>query len=198
MLVLLDTDICIHLINRRPGFERVLRRLSGRSLGEICISAITISELRYGVAKSTKSSENTAALEEFLSRFELLDYPVDAAETYGRVRAEPDQTLRRLLALHAEPIDISQHATKQWLDQAVPWKRAMGNPPIHHDRLHTTPPAFTEEVRPDFSLDHHKQPRLHEPERSANGERPVEWEVKHLVQVGHTLPGQSLARQRRR
>lgn len=88
MLVLLDTNICIHLMTRRPGFERVLRRLSGRSFGEICISAITVSELRYGVAKSAKSADNATALEEFLSRFELLDYPVDAAETYGRVRTE--------------------------------------------------------------------------------------------------------------
>jgi tRNA(fMet)-specific endonuclease VapC len=92
MLILLDTDICIHLINRRPGFERVLRRLSGRSLGEICISAITVCELRYGVAKSAKSSENTAALEEFLSRFELLDYPVQAGEGYGWVRVELERS----------------------------------------------------------------------------------------------------------
>jgi tRNA(fMet)-specific endonuclease VapC len=87
MRVLLDTNICIHLINRRPGFERILRRLSGRSFGEICISAITVSELRYGVDKSAKSRENATALEEFLSRFELLDYPVDAAAAYGATRA---------------------------------------------------------------------------------------------------------------
>jgi tRNA(fMet)-specific endonuclease VapC len=88
MLVLVDTDICIHLINRRPGFERVLRRLSGRSIGEICISAITVSELRFGVAKSMHGSANAAALEEFLSRFELLDYPVAASASYGKIRAE--------------------------------------------------------------------------------------------------------------
>ena len=88
MLVLLDTDICIHLINRRPGFERVLRRISGRSVGEICISAITVSELRFGVSKSAQSSANSAALDEFLSRFELLDYPVDAGASYGKIRTD--------------------------------------------------------------------------------------------------------------
>jgi tRNA(fMet)-specific endonuclease VapC len=88
MLVLLDTDICIHLINRRLGFERVLRRISGRSIGEICISAITVSELRFGVNKSAHSNANIAALDEFLSRFELLDYPVEASVSYGKIRAD--------------------------------------------------------------------------------------------------------------
>jgi tRNA(fMet)-specific endonuclease VapC len=92
MLVLLDTNLCIVLINRRPGFERVLRRLSGRSFGEVCISAITVSELQYGVAKSAKSAANAAVLDEFLSRFELLDYPVHAAASYGRIRADLERS----------------------------------------------------------------------------------------------------------
>jgi hypothetical protein len=29
-----DTDIMIHLINREPGYERIARRMSGRSPGE--------------------------------------------------------------------------------------------------------------------------------------------------------------------
>ena len=86
MLVLLDTDICVYLINRRPGFERVLRRVSDRSIGEICISAITVAELRFSVAKSARG--NAIALDEFLSRFELLDYPVEASVSYGKIRTE--------------------------------------------------------------------------------------------------------------
>ena len=88
MLILLDTHICVYLINRRPGFERVLRRISGRSIGEICISAITVAELRFGVAKSARGNANAIALDEFLSRFELLDYPVEASVSYGKIRTE--------------------------------------------------------------------------------------------------------------
>ena len=88
MLVLLNTDICIHLINRRPGFERVLRRISGRFIGEICISAITVSQLRFSVSKSARSIANTAALDEFLVRFELLDYPVEASASYRKIGAD--------------------------------------------------------------------------------------------------------------
>ena len=88
MLILLDTHICVYLINRRPGFERVLRRVSGRSIGEICISAITVSELRFGVAKSARGNANAIALDGFLSRFELLDYPVEASVSYAKIRTE--------------------------------------------------------------------------------------------------------------
>ena len=67
------------------------RRLSGRSIGEIRISAITVSDLRFGVAKSAHRSANAAALDEFLSRVELLDYPVEASASYGKIRTELDR-----------------------------------------------------------------------------------------------------------
>jgi tRNA(fMet)-specific endonuclease VapC len=111
MLVLLDTNICIHLINCRPGFERVVRRFSGRSFGEVCVSAVTVSDLHYGVAKSAKSLENAAVLNEFLSRFELLDYAVQAAASYGKIRASLERTGKPigsndlLSAAHAMAID---------------------------------------------------------------------------------------------
>ncbi len=113
MRVLLDTNICISIINQRPGFDRALRRISGRSFGEICISAITVSELNYGVTKSAKRRENASALEEFFTRFELLDYPIEAASRYGPIRAqlENDGVViggnDLLIAAHASAIGAS-------------------------------------------------------------------------------------------
>lgn len=113
MLVLLDTDICICLINRRTGFERVLRRLSGRSLGEICLSAVTVSELQFGVAKSARANTNQDALSEFLARFALLDYPVNAAVAYAKIRialqraGTPIGSNDLLIAAHAMSIKAS-------------------------------------------------------------------------------------------
>jgi tRNA(fMet)-specific endonuclease VapC len=107
MLVLLDTDICVHLINRRAGCERVLRRISGRSVGEICISAVTVSELNYSVSKSARKSENAAQLEEFLSRFDLRDYPVEAAAVYGKIRVELE---RRGESIGGNDLLIAAHA----------------------------------------------------------------------------------------
>jgi hypothetical protein len=41
MICLFDTDILTYLVNRKPGFERIARRMSGRSPGELRLSAIT-------------------------------------------------------------------------------------------------------------------------------------------------------------
>lgn len=49
---MLDTDTLVHFINRKPRFERVARRMSGRSQGELRMSAVTLAELCFGVAKS--------------------------------------------------------------------------------------------------------------------------------------------------
>lgn len=53
MKVMLDTNICIYIIKRRP--EPVLRRFGLFPVGEIGISAITLAELEYGAAKSAQS-----------------------------------------------------------------------------------------------------------------------------------------------
>jgi tRNA(fMet)-specific endonuclease VapC len=84
MKYLLDTNICIYLINERP--KKVLTQFKRHSLGDIGISSITASELAFGVAKSG-SSKNSAALEAFLLPLNVVDYDAGAAMIYGDIRA---------------------------------------------------------------------------------------------------------------
>lgn len=84
MKYLLDTDICIYVINERPA--AVLKRFREHGVGDIGITAITVAELAYGVEKSG-SARNRAALERFLLPFELLDFDAEAAIAYGSIRA---------------------------------------------------------------------------------------------------------------
>ena len=73
MSYLLDTNICIYVINSKP--EHVFDHFRTKRTGDIAISTVAAAELAYGVAKS-KSERNKQALELFLSPLEIL--PLDA------------------------------------------------------------------------------------------------------------------------
>ncbi|HUU39065.1 MAG TPA: type II toxin-antitoxin system VapC family toxin [Candidatus Desulfaltia sp.] len=85
MKYMLDTNICIALIKRKP--LKALKRLGQLSAGDIGISTITLAELRYGIAKSQFVERNREALEEFLLPLEIVDFDEKAAAAYGPVRA---------------------------------------------------------------------------------------------------------------
>uniref|UniRef100_UPI004057BE47 type II toxin-antitoxin system tRNA(fMet)-specific endonuclease VapC n=1 Tax=Candidatus Electrothrix sp. TaxID=2170559 RepID=UPI004057BE47 len=86
MNFLLDTDICIYLINKRP--PSVISKFKQYRPGDIGISVVTVSELEYGVAKSVRQEENQQRLDAFLAPFDLLSYTAEAVRTYGAVRAD--------------------------------------------------------------------------------------------------------------
>ena len=50
MRYMLDTNICIYAIKKKP--EEVFRRLQQHDPSEVCISAVTYAELMHGVEKS--------------------------------------------------------------------------------------------------------------------------------------------------
>ena len=83
MTYLLDTNICVYIINEQP--VRVLRRLIEAGRESLAISTVTVAELAFGIAKSTRS-DSRAKLENFLSKFPILDWKQDAAWVYGHVR----------------------------------------------------------------------------------------------------------------
>ena len=64
LIYMLDSNICIDVINSRPAI--VLERFRLERLGDIVISSVTAAELALGVVKSG-SARNRLALEMFLS-----------------------------------------------------------------------------------------------------------------------------------
>ena len=86
MIWMLDTDILVYFTNRKLGFERIARRMSRRSPGEVRISAITLAELRFGIEKGEFRAENKAALDGLLEFIQVDDFPGGAARDFGEIK----------------------------------------------------------------------------------------------------------------
>ena len=85
MRYLLDTNIVIYVLKRRP--IEVLGTFNANA-DRMAISAITLAELLHGAEKSSQVSNNLSAIEDFCSRMEVLAYDTKAAQHYGSIRAE--------------------------------------------------------------------------------------------------------------
>jgi len=105
MKYLLDTNICIYIIKKKP--PEVFARFREHRVGDVGISAVTYSELAYGVANSSRPEQNHLALEQFVAPLEIEAYPPQVAPVYGRIRAHlrragrPIGPLDQLIAAHA-------------------------------------------------------------------------------------------------
>jgi len=85
MQFLLDTNICIYIIKRKP--QQVLERFQSVTLSVIGISSITVAELEYGAYKSQRPEQNRMALAQFLLPLEIVPFDEQATEVYGQLRA---------------------------------------------------------------------------------------------------------------
>lgn len=90
MKYLLDTDICIYIIKNAP--ISVLKKFESLTIGDVGISSITLSELEYGVAKSSHKTKNQDALEQFITPLEIIEFDYLAAKAYGKLRAELEKS----------------------------------------------------------------------------------------------------------
>jgi tRNA(fMet)-specific endonuclease VapC len=108
-VILLDTNICIYLINVKP--PAVLARFRQYRMGDVGLCSVVAAELAFGVAKS-KSARNRQALEMFLAPLTILPFDAAAVWIYGDLRADlerrgtPIGSLDTLIAAHA----LSQQA----------------------------------------------------------------------------------------
>lgn len=105
-----DTDTCSYLMRgASPGLDERVARVP---LDDVCISVVTLAELRCGVAVSPRPGQDGRALDALLAHVQVFDLPEAAAGHYADVRAD----LRRrgamigandlLIAAHARSLDL--------------------------------------------------------------------------------------------
>jgi tRNA(fMet)-specific endonuclease VapC len=82
---LLDTNICIYAIKRKPV---QVRRALNAHRGQVAISAVTLMELFYGAEKSSSPRGNLEVIESFAARLTVLAYDNAAASCTAQLRAE--------------------------------------------------------------------------------------------------------------
>ena len=85
MRYLLDTNICIYLIKRRPS--EVLERFKQHSPQDAAICTITLFELQYGIEKSQYQQRSEDALTKFLLPLNLINLDRPAAIEAASIRA---------------------------------------------------------------------------------------------------------------
>ena len=112
MKYLLDTNICIYIINEKPA--KVLIKFKRYSASEFGISSITHAELQYGVEKSKNKNTNQDALDEFMLSLTILPFHGKKMVTcYGEIRVlleSKGQTigpLDMLIAAHALSLNLT-------------------------------------------------------------------------------------------
>lgn len=111
MIRLLDTNICIYIINQRK--PEVLKHFAKYQPGDLSVSFITAAELRYGAAKSQNSQKTNAALDHFLAPFDVLPLDENVTQTYAHLRATLEKSgtpigpLDTFIAAHARHLSAT-------------------------------------------------------------------------------------------
>ena len=104
MVHLLDTSVCVSLIRGRAALADL------PPTRDCAVSVITAAELEVGIRRSSRSSEQRAAVDGLLELFSVLAFEVSAVADYGDIRAELERIgasigpLDLLIAAHARSL----------------------------------------------------------------------------------------------
>lgn len=111
MNYMLDIDICVSLI--RQNSPLLFEKIRSFELGDLGVSVITVAELQYGVHKSQRPEQARKALLKTLESFEIVDFNINAALAYGRIRTDLEKSGQRigpydlLIAAHAKTLGVT-------------------------------------------------------------------------------------------
>lgn len=86
MKYLLDTNICIALLNKKE--PKLTEKFKVRPVSEFALCSVVKAELLYGARHSSKPKENLELLKFFFNPFESLPFDDVCAAQYGTLRAQ--------------------------------------------------------------------------------------------------------------
>jgi tRNA(fMet)-specific endonuclease VapC len=87
MIYMLDTNICIYILNKQPSsYTEKLTQLERQH--RLAISSIVLAELQYGVANSKHQEQNQIKVNTLMSKLEVIDFSAKCALYYGELRAD--------------------------------------------------------------------------------------------------------------
>lgn len=81
----LDTDTCIYWLK---GEEKIRKRVEQVGADSLRMTVITLAELKYGAYYSKNVNENLESIVKFLRKVKVLSLDYDAAERFGKIKAE--------------------------------------------------------------------------------------------------------------
>jgi tRNA(fMet)-specific endonuclease VapC len=86
VIYILDTNICIYIINKSP--KQVLDKFLSLNNAKIAISIITYGELLYGIQKSNYTTKSQKILDKFANNINILNTNNNTAKYYGEIRSD--------------------------------------------------------------------------------------------------------------
>jgi tRNA(fMet)-specific endonuclease VapC len=86
MIYLLDTNVCIHLLNKRH--DVILQHLRQHAPTDIALCSVVKAELLYGARRSQRAEANLQLLKAFFAPLQSLPFDDDCAEHYGQIHAD--------------------------------------------------------------------------------------------------------------
>jgi tRNA(fMet)-specific endonuclease VapC len=107
---MLDTNICIYIIKKKP--ENILAQLKKHKDDGLFISEITLAELEFGNENSLYKEQNRIALIEFLTIINVKYFDTQAAKEYGIIRKDLKSRnsiigpLDMLIGAHAKSLNM--------------------------------------------------------------------------------------------
>lgn len=86
MIYLLDTNVCIHLLNEKQS--RVIQNFRQHNPADIALCSVVKAELLYGARRSQRMEANLQLLKAFFAPLQSLTFDDECAEHYGQIHAD--------------------------------------------------------------------------------------------------------------